>query len=245
VKQLILIGVVVAFAAVIAGCGGSGGASEGTNATASATKKATAKTTPAALNASQQQTVGAAVGYAISRCTIGNVPGGGSQDGQISSALNDFVALYKKAGGQVKLSASKPTTLSAEAQTMTDELKCDPSLSQILVSGAGTISRGAAATTTATTTSNPEAKAACTKILGDVPSLGTGVNAIGQYGKDVAKLMPVVSGSQQTTVIKSVGDIEKVLQAISVGSSGTAAIQAMARDARQIGAICSGYLSNP
>jgi hypothetical protein len=186
------------------------------------------------------------MGFAVARCTIGNVPGGGSQDGQISSDLNSFVALYKQVGGQAAAGGTDTTTMSAEAQKMTDDLSCDPSLAQILVSGTGTSSTGGAATTTTTAASNPQAIAVCTKILTDIPALGTGATAIGQYGKDLARLIPVVSGSQQATVFKSVGDIEKFLGSImSTGSAPNAEIQAMAGDARQIGVICGGYTRNP
>jgi hypothetical protein len=223
-------------------CGGSTTQPGGGKTTSRSPKKATAIATPVALNTSQQATLGSALGLAIARCTIGNVPRGGSQDGQITSNLNSFVALYKSVGGKATVGGGKPTTMSAEAQKMTGLLSCDPALAQILVSGTGaTSTAGAATTTTAAATANPRVAVVCTKIEADVQALGTGTpTEIGHYGTDVEKLIPIVSGSQEATVITSVGDIEKVLQAMSTGSSGTAQLPAMVADGKSIAAICSG-----
>jgi hypothetical protein len=92
---------------------------------------------------------------------------------------------------------------------------------------------------------HPQAKSACTSIISDIPGLGTGPNGIGQYGKDVAKLMPVVTGSQQSTVIAAVGHLETLLHDIAGGVDATKAEAAVTADAKQIGQICAGYLQNP
>jgi hypothetical protein len=104
----------------------------------------------------------------------------------------------------------------------------------------------AATASTTTAAANPQAHAACTAIIADVPRLGS-PTGLGQYGKDLLKLMPVVSGSQQTTVIQAVGHIEKVLKDISSGSSSSSSqdLGAIEADAHQIGQLCGPYLSTP
>jgi hypothetical protein len=98
---------------------------------------------------------------------------------------------------------------------------------------------------TATTASNPQAKAACTTIISDIPGLGSDPNGIGQYAKDVAKLMPVVTGAQQSTVIAAVGQLETLLHDIATGADATSAEASVRSDAKQIGQICAGYVQNP
>jgi hypothetical protein len=71
------------------------------------------------------------------------------------------------------------------------------------------------------------------------------VNGIGQYAKDVAKLMPVVPGTQQTIVIGAVGHLETLLHDIGNGASATSDEAAVTADARKIGQICAGYVKNP
>jgi hypothetical protein len=103
----------------------------------------------------------------------------------------------------------------------------------------------ASGTGTSTTTSNPQAKAACTSIISDIPGLGTGPNGIGRYAKDVAKLLPVVPGAQQTVVIGAIGHLETLLRDIATGTNMTSAEPAVTSDARKIGEICAGYVKNP
>jgi hypothetical protein len=83
----------------------------------------------------------------------------------------------------------------------------------------------------------------CATIASEANKLGTGINALGRFGGDIEKLVPYVTGSQQATVDRTVGDILRFLKAGSTGSVSQADVRAVAADSKQIGEICASHSS--
>jgi hypothetical protein len=110
----------------------------------------------------------------------------------------------------------------------------------------------ATTTTTAQTTTftapqaNPQAKAACAKVMADtqVTNPNNPAGWFGQLAEDMLPLSTSVSGAQQTTVFKAIGDIKTMLQAAANGDASAFNSPALQTDAKGVATICGSILAS-
>lgn len=198
----------------------------------------------AGLTDAQQKVIGKAVGYALIRCGFGSGSAYAAQDSQIASALRAYVAVYKQLGPDVQFHGKIPTTLGQETQDLVSKLTCAPALEAIVQNGTG-VSLATTSTGTGTgpgsSTINPKAESACLAIIGQIANLRS-PNALTVLGKDILKLLPVVSPGQQPAVIGAVGAISRVLKDLAAGRLTTSDSSGMKAAAGKIAQICATYV---